>query len=135
MKHTIAAPPRDELRKLIARPTILIVEPEPREALSTRKLVVETGKFNVLTAHSGKEGIELLRRFPNLDAMVLVAQLKNCEGTVKSAKSIKPSLPVILLSANRSYRCHNAEHHLSSHEPGELVNLLRSLFGDPRNNS
>ena len=36
----------------MGRPTILIVEPEPNEALSARKLVVETAKFNVTTAYS-----------------------------------------------------------------------------------
>ena len=116
----------------MTRPTILIAEPEPKEALSVRKLVVETAKFNVLTAHSGKETVESLRLFPNVNAVVLLAELGNCEGIVKDLKSIKSSLPVIVLSANQNYRCHDAEHHLSSHEPGELVDVLRSLFGDPR---
>jgi hypothetical protein len=34
------------------RPTLLVAESEPVEALSVRKLVLETDKFNVLTAHS-----------------------------------------------------------------------------------
>ena len=114
------------------RPTILIAEPEPNEALSVRKLVVETAKFNVLTAYSAKEGRELLKLFPQIQAMVVVADLMGCEQTVAAAKSQNPSLPVIVLSANRNSRCGNAEHHISSHEPEDLVNLLRSLFGDPR---
>ena len=49
----------------------MVAEPEPLQALSTRKLVLETGKFNVLTAHSTEEGIDLLRLFPNVDAIIL----------------------------------------------------------------
>lgn len=116
----------------MARPTLLIVEPEPNEALSVRKLVVETAKFNVITAYSTEEADELVQRFPKVDAMVVVAEIKDCERAVTAAKAINASLPVIVLSANRNYRCGDAEYHLSSHEPDELVNVLRALFGDPR---
>jgi peroxiredoxin len=116
----------------MARPTLLIVEPEPNEALSVRKLVVETAKFNVVTAYSASEAKELLRLFPKLDGTVVVAEIKDCEQAVKAAKATNASMPVILLSANRNFRCDDAEYHISSHEPEELVGLLRSLFGDPR---
>lgn len=93
---------------------------------------METAKFNVLTAYSAKEGRDLLTKFPEVDVVVIVADIKDCEKTVTAAKSSDPPKPVIVLSANRNYRCNNAEHHISSHEPEELLNLLRSLFGDPR---
>jgi hypothetical protein len=41
------------------RPTVLVTEPEPLQALSVRKSVRETAKFNVLTAHSAREAMEL----------------------------------------------------------------------------
>src|SRR3954466_9400739 len=116
----------------MARPTVLMVEPEPKEALSVRKLVVETAKFNVITAYSAKEATELLKQFPNVSGVAVVAEIKDCDATVKAAKAARHSMPVIVLSANSNYRCDNAEHHISSHEPEELVNLLRSLYGDPR---
>ena len=37
------------------RLAFLVIEPEPHEALSTRKLVLETAKHNVITAHSACE--------------------------------------------------------------------------------
>jgi hypothetical protein len=37
------------------RPTLLVAESEPVEALSVRKLVLETGEFSLLTAHSFRE--------------------------------------------------------------------------------
>src|SRR4051812_48605380 len=49
----------EEARPLMARPTLLVAEPEPEAALSVRKLVLETAKFNVLTAHSDEETVEL----------------------------------------------------------------------------
>lgn len=110
-----------------------MVEPEPKEALSVRKLVVETAKFNVLTAYSSKEAQALLELYPRVDGLVIVAEVGNCEALVEAAKSKRRSVPVIVLSANRNYRCDHAEHQASSHEPEELVNLLRSMFGDPRN--
>jgi len=116
----------------MGRPTLLIVEPEPNEALSVRKLVVETAKFNVITAYSTQEASELIGRFPRVDAVVVVAEIKDCEKAVAAAKATNASLPIIVLSANRNYPCGAAEYHLSSHEPEELVNALRELFGDPR---
>ena len=116
----------------MARPTILIVEPEPSEALSVRKLVVETAKFNVTTAYSTSEARELLQKFPRVDAIVMIAEMPGCEEVTKTAKSINFAMPVILLSANLTPRCANADHHISSHEPEALLSLLRSLFGDPR---
>ena len=43
------------------RPTIMVAEPEPLQALSVRKLVLENAKSNVLTAHSTVEAIECLK--------------------------------------------------------------------------
>lgn len=109
-----------------------MIEPEPNEALSVRKLVVETAKFNVITAHSTSEANQLLGKFPHLEAVVMIAEMPGCEQIVRTAKSINPARVVILLSANLTARCGNADHMISSHEPEALVNLLRSIFGDPR---
>jgi hypothetical protein len=65
---------------VIPRPTLLVAEPERLEALSTRKLVLETGKFNVLTAHSTEEANALFSLLPNLTAAVLVS------GSVRTDK-------------------------------------------------
>lgn len=39
--------------------------------MSTRKLVVETAKFNILTVHSPDEGAELFRLFPVVNAVLV----------------------------------------------------------------
>lgn len=114
------------------RPIFLIAEPEPEQALSARKLVIETAKFNVVTAHSGKELLDSIEQFPNVDAVILHSSLPG--GIVQLAKQVKaklPKKPIITLSPSANLE-RVADHALSSHDPEELVGLLRELFGDPR---
>ncbi len=56
------------------RPTLLIAEPEPEQALSVRKLVLETGKFNVLTARASGWTITRTRSSPSLVAIRQIPQ-------------------------------------------------------------
>lgn len=115
------------------RPTLLVAEPEPAQALSVRKLVLETAKYNVLTAHSTHEALDLFRLFPNINVAVVVASPEvNCEVVGRSIKEVIDKIPVVVLSPRIGDKCENADHMLSSHEPEQLVNLIRSLVGDPR---
>jgi hypothetical protein len=118
------------------RPTLLVAEPEPEQALSVRKLVLETGKFNVLTAHSNREALDVFQLFPNVSAAVLVGDTNiDCEGIGKHIKSTTDKIAIIHLHASIGGRCAYADHHLSSHEPELLLELVRSLLGDPRSTS
>ncbi len=115
------------------RPTLLIAEPEPYNALSVRKLVMETAKFNVLTAHSTRETVELFHTFPNVSAVVLAeGDGIDCDRIVREIRPKAPSLSIIYLSPRIGGRCAEANHHLSSHEPQALLDLVRQLLGDPR---
>jgi len=115
------------------RPTLLVVEPEPLQALSVRKLVLETGKFNVLTAHSTREGVDIFHLFPNITAAILVGESEiDCDKVASAIKGATDKVPVIYLHASIGGRCTRADHDLSSHEPEALLELVRSLFGDPR---
>lgn len=118
----------------MARPTFLVLEPEPTDALSTRKLVLETAKFNVITAHSAAEAMELLVDFPNIRAIVVVATMTSCEKVVNAARKGNAELPVILLAPNPTHTC-KGDHYVSTHDPEALVMLMRTLFGDPRKKS
>lgn len=111
-----------------------MAEVEPAEGVSARKLVLETGKFNVITAYSGKEAIRLFNKFPISDAVILHSSLADirCEDIVKRITAIRKDVIIIVLSASHGFRCDGVKHHVSSHEPQELLNLLRHLFGDPR---
>jgi len=116
------------------RPTLLVAEPEPEQALSTRKLLLETAKFNVITAHSGAEALDLFNLFPKLDLVILVDDKRiDCEAISRKIKS-QSKAPIVALSPFIGKSCRSADHNLSSHEPEALLELIRSLLGDPRRN-
>ena len=120
---------------IVPRPTLLVAEPEPPQALSTRKLILETSKFNVLTAHSTKEAIELFHLFPNISLAVLaldVNRVIDCSGIAKLIKETNRQIPVIALTPFIAERCEFADQTLSTFEPEELVQIVRTLVGDPR---
>ena len=115
------------------RPTILVAEPEPLQALSVRKLVLETGKFNVLTAHSTSEALEEIETFPAMSAAVLVAEdTLACDKIIKSIRTKIPRLPIVVLSPLDGFKISGADHIMSSHNPENLIMLMRQLLGDPR---
>jgi len=119
----------------MVRPTFLVVEAEPGNALSTRKLVLETAKFNVLTAHSWHEAGELFELFPRVNAVIVSKEVGNgsgCADFVKRVKERNPPPVAIFLSPHHGRTCDGVDHVISSHEPQTLVQLVRSLFGDPR---
>ncbi len=122
----------------MARPTFLVVEPEPGFALSSRKLLLETAKFNVLTSHSWQEAEELLERFQRVNAIIVTSEVDEgipCDNFVRKAKKQASERPLIVLSPGSHQHCDSADYHLCSHEPQVLVDLLRKLFGDPRPDS
>jgi hypothetical protein len=115
------------------RPTIIVAEPEPGQALSTRKLVLETAKFNVLTAHSTDEALDVFQSFPNAACLIAVqGETVDCERVLKFARTIRDDIPLIALSPRQGFKCAPANHHLSSYDPEALVQLMRKLLGDPR---
>jgi len=111
-----------------------MAEVEPLEGVSARKLVLETAKFNVITAHSFEETLILIQKYPNIEALVLHSSLSNfdCQDAVLKIKKQYPRLPIIVLTPSSSFFCEGADHHVSSYEPQDLLRLLRSMFGDPR---
>ena len=112
-----------------------MVEPEAPQALSSRKLVLETAKYNVITAYSGNEGLELLEQFPAVTAVIVHGEVRDieCETLVERMKKrLKRDIPFIVLTPRTSLACGGGDHYASSHEPTELLGLLREHFGDAR---
>jgi hypothetical protein len=118
---------------VMPRPAFLIAEPEPTHALSARKLVVETAKFNVVTAHTSGETLEALQKFPNVDAIIVHSELSGKAADIfAKVKQVDSQKPTILLMSGVQRSREGADHILPSDEPETLVQLLRELFGDPR---
>jgi DNA-binding response OmpR family regulator len=119
----------------MARATFILVEPEPDQALSSRKLVLETAKFNVITAYTAQEGLEMLALFPKADAVIVHSQIKDipCEELFgRSKRDNSKRTTIYLNAAAHQFSCHGADHTVSSHDPEALMHLLREMFGDPR---
>ena len=117
------------------RPTLLVAEPEPSQALSVRKLVLETAKFNVLTAHSTREALDLFHRFPNISAAVLVGDsIIDCDAVAGQIKGTTDSkkVPIVFLSPRIGGMCRQADYNLEAGEPEKLLEIIRSFLGDPR---
>ena len=55
----------------MTRPCFLVIDREFPGSISTRKLVIETAKFNVITAYSGLEAFDTVQRFPALSGAVV----------------------------------------------------------------
>src|SRR5512146_1378278 len=118
------------------RPALLVAEHEPDSALSTRKLLLETAKFNVITAHSMPEAKEAMHLMGSgIAGLVVTSSLgpeNDCATLAKAFKEEKPESPVIYLSPTGFQECRWADHQLSTYEPEKLLDLVRELFGDPR---
>ncbi len=111
------------------RPCFLVVDREYSGSISTRKLVIETAKFNVLTAYSGSEAIETLTRFPAISGIVLDAGIRDllAEELIQTFKEIKPGVPVVVVRLPSSKFYPEADFQLDSFDPARLLELLQKL--------
>lgn len=111
------------------RPCFLVIDHEYSGSISTRKLVIETAKFNVLSAYSADEAIEIVRRFPAIDGAVVDSDIPGmpCTELIKALKAIVPTLRVISVSPPAPGDCAGADYELGSFDPKELLELLYKL--------
>lgn len=113
----------------MVRPCFLVIDREFAGSISTRKLVIETAKFNVLTAYSSLEAIATLKAYPALNGAVVDGNMPHmpCGELIASLKQIKPGLPVVAVSAPGATPCQGADYHLESFDPRKLLGILQSL--------
>ena len=111
------------------RPCFLVIDREYSGSISTRKLVIETAKFNVITAYSALEAFATLQAYPRLSGVVLDAGIRDmdCCDLIAKIKNVDSKLPVIVISAPGTHDCPQADHLLESFEPAKLLILLQSL--------
>ncbi|HEY6376056.1 MAG TPA: response regulator [Edaphobacter sp.] len=111
------------------RPCFLVIDREFPGSISTRKLVIETAKFNVLTAYSGKEALGIFKRFPGVDGVVLDGGIEDisAEELTDELKAIQPKIPVIVIAAPGYGGCPAADFQLETFNPAKLLEVLRGL--------
>jgi CheY-like chemotaxis protein len=78
---------------------LLCVDDEPT-GLNIRKVILEQSGYSVLIAENGARGLELFRQHP-VAAVVLDYYMPAMDGgmVATAMKSLKPQVPIILLSA------------------------------------
>src|SRR5947209_15032 len=105
------------------RLVILMVEVEQPEGISTRKLILETARHNVLSAYCADDAVELLQRFPDVDLAVVHTELEDSafESTVSRLQEVRPDLYIIAISPVGAGHKVSVNSVLSSHDPQELL--------------
>ncbi len=111
------------------RLSFLIVENEPAQGLSTRKLLLESAKHNVITAYSSDEGRKMFERFPKVDAVVIDEPLKDSAELGKHVRSKNSKIPVICLSPRIGAHERWADKTVNSHDPAALLKMLEEMGG------
>jgi CheY-like chemotaxis protein len=113
----------------MARPCFLVVDREFSANISTRKLIIETAKFNVITAYSGVEALETVERFPAVDGVVLDTGLRDVDtdDVVHKLKERYPHIPIVVICLPNANECPEADYHLNFFDPASLLELLQKL--------
>jgi len=80
-------------------PAAILCIDDEEPALMLRRLILEKAGYRVVTALTGKEGIELFRYQP-FDAVILDYWMADMDGLDVAAelKSLNPRTPIIMLS-------------------------------------
>jgi CheY-like chemotaxis protein len=114
----------------MTRPCFLVIDREHSGSISTRKLVIESAKFNVVTAYSGAEALETFERFPLVDGVVLNAAIHDvpCQQVVATIRARAPQLPIIVIQGSSGEPCPGASHYIDSFDPATLLELLHKIF-------
>jgi CheY-like chemotaxis protein len=82
------------------RGSVILCVDDERSGLLMRRLLLESQGYRVLTAESGAEGIAILSA-EAVDLVVLDYMMPGADGgaVAETMKKIKPSVPILMLSA------------------------------------
>ena len=89
------------------RLAFLIVEAEPAQGLSTRKLLLESAKHNVLTAYSPEEGLRMFHRFPKVDLVAIDGNFGEaaCGFLAKELRAHHKEIRIVAFMPNVGAQC------------------------------
>jgi CheY-like chemotaxis protein len=111
------------------RPCFLVVDNEYPGSISTRKLLLESAKLNVITAYSADEALSTLNRFPNVDGVVIDTQMRGrpCVEIVQQIRRKHGGLPIVTVSPRGQEPCGGEQFHVSTFDPRQLLDALRQI--------
>ncbi len=115
---------------MFVRPCILIVDPPVDGGISSRKLVLESAKFNVIATYSCDEALATLERFPRVHAVVLNAILHEheCASLLHDIREKYP-VPVRLLVGHvERAETLDADYFVDNYSPRVLLETLHRVF-------
>lgn len=112
----------------IVRPCFIVVDPEHSGSISTRKLVIETAKLNVITAYSGAEALATLKKFHAVDGIVCNAEVHDIPigDVIREAREINEKAPVIVIGPYDG-NIQQADYYVDSYDPRQLLDVLQRL--------
>lgn len=111
------------------RLAFLIVEPEPSQNLSTRKLLLESAKHTVINAFGQEEGLQLFKRFPNIDAVIIDSDMNGWSRVAKRIREHSPNIPLVCLDSRIGAKSSWGNKTVSSHDPAALLKMLEEMGG------
>jgi CheY-like chemotaxis protein len=112
------------------RPCFLVLDSDFPGSISSRKLVIESAKLNVITAYSPQEAIETFTRFPRVDGVVINVELEgrlSCRDVMQKLRSVRGNIPIITVSASGHDPCDGEQFHVSSYDPRNLLDVLEKV--------
>jgi len=114
----------------MVRPCLLVIDREHSGSISMRKLVIESAKFNVITACTGAEALETFKRFPAVHGVILNASTRDipCTEILATIRERAPKLPIIVVQGGDGPECPGADHYIDAFDPVQLLEILRDLF-------
>lgn len=113
----------------MVRPCYLVVDREQFGSISTRKLVIETAKFNVITAYSAHEALATAAKFPNLDGAVIDAGMRDmpCAELIVKLRELLPAASLVVVGDTNLHPCPGATRQVDSFDPKRLLGILQEL--------
>jgi DNA-binding NarL/FixJ family response regulator len=114
-------------------PCFLLVEPGMPEGLSARKLMLETKKYNVISAYLAEHAVQSFAAFPNVDAVVIHSEMRDLpwHEIVEQMRGIAKLKRLVVLTPHPdALTVHECDAVVSSYHPEELLSELKRIFGD-----
>ena len=113
----------------MVRPCFIVVDVEHAGTISTRKLVIESAKLNVITAYSGAEAIETVQKFPAVDGVVCNSEVRDVplSDLIRAIKQTSPKLPIVLVGPADGAAAQQADYLVRSFDPRNLLDVLQQI--------